>query len=67
MQADSSKLKFPSQLFGDADNRPANLDPELTNFLKNFFPLEVKLKQKENERNSGIDQYGEEYAKCIMM
>ena len=67
MQADSSKQSILSELFEKADKIPANLDPVLTNFLKIFFPLEVKLKQKENERDSGIDQYGEDYAKCIMM
>ena len=67
MQADSSKLRFPSQLFGDIDQSLANLDPALTNFLKTYFPVEVKLKQKENERDSGIDQYGEDFAKCILM
>lgn len=44
-----------------------NLDPALTNFLRTFFPREVKLKQKENERDSGIDQYGEDYTKCTIM
>lgn len=67
MQADSSKQIFPSKLFQDAENSSANLDLALTTFLKKFFPLEVKIKQKENERDSGIDQYGEDYAKCIMM
>lgn len=67
MQADSSKQSILFQLFGDVDKIPANLDPALTNFLKTFFPLEVKIKQKENERDSGLDQYGEDYTKCIMM
>ncbi|KAL8810124.1 MAG: hypothetical protein Q9223_003789 [Gallowayella weberi] len=44
-----------------------NLDLALMNFLKTFFPVEVKQKQKENERDSGIDQYGEAYEKCIVM
>ncbi|KAL8711119.1 MAG: hypothetical protein Q9220_004500 [cf. Caloplaca sp. 1 TL-2023] len=41
----------------------ANLDLALMNFLKAFFPAEVKQKQKDNERNSGVDQYGSDYEK----
>ena len=44
-----------------------NLDPALMNFLKRFFPREVKVKQKENERDMGIDQYGKEYSRCNVM
>jgi E3 ubiquitin-protein ligase BAH len=36
-------------------------------FLQARFPKEVKVKQKENERAAGIDQYGEDYDKCILM
>ncbi|KAL8735665.1 MAG: hypothetical protein Q9166_000834 [cf. Caloplaca sp. 2 TL-2023] len=39
----------------------ANLDLALMNFLKTFFPREVKQKQKDNERNSAIDRYGSDY------
>jgi len=44
-----------------------NLDPALMNFLKKFFPHEVKVKQKENERSLGVDQYGKEYSRCSVM
>ncbi|KAI4142177.1 MAG: hypothetical protein L6R39_005055 [Caloplaca ligustica] len=44
-----------------------NLDPALMNFLKTFFPVEVKQKQKENERSAGVDRYGTEYEKCTLM
>lgn len=37
------------------------------NFLKTFFPVEVKQKQKENERSAGVDRYGTEYEKCTLM
>ncbi|KAL8785937.1 MAG: hypothetical protein Q9213_003086 [Squamulea squamosa] len=59
----------PVRLRGDvvmqADS--ANLDLALMNFLKTYFPVEVKQKQKDNERNSGIDQYGSDYEKCTIM
>ncbi|KAI4286154.1 MAG: hypothetical protein L6R38_000136 [Xanthoria sp. 2 TBL-2021] len=45
----------------------ANLDLALMKFLKAYFPLEVKQKQKDNERGSAIDQYGSDYEKCTMM
>ncbi|KAI9717424.1 MAG: hypothetical protein M1812_004776 [Candelaria pacifica] len=44
-----------------------NLDPALTNFLQKYFPEEVKAKQKENQRAAGVDKYGNEYEKCILM
>ncbi len=44
-----------------------NLDPALMNFLTKYFPKEVKEKQKSNERASGIDRYGEDYDKCVVM
>lgn len=44
-----------------------NLDQKLLTFLNEKFPKEVKLKQKENERAAGVDQYGEEYQKCMVM
>lgn len=37
------------------------------NFLTQYFPKEVKEKQKINERASGIDRYGEDYDKCGVM
>ena len=46
---------------------PANLDLALMKFLKAYFPLEVKEKQKDNERNSAIDQYGGDPEKCVIM
>ncbi|CAL8577899.1 hypothetical protein XPA_003710 [Xanthoria parietina] len=45
----------------------ANLDLALMRFLKAYFPLEVKQKQKDNERCSGVDQWGADYEKCIVM
>jgi E3 ubiquitin-protein ligase BAH len=47
----------------------ANLDPALVNFLRRYFPDEVKAKQKLNERMAAIDQFGEEYvdARCCVM
>lgn len=44
-----------------------NLDTAMMNFLKKYFPIEVKRKQKENERGMVVDQYGEEYAGCRTM
>lgn len=46
-----------------------NLDLELADFLKKWFPDEVKAKQKYNEMMAGVDQYGEVYAdaKCSIM
>lgn len=44
-----------------------NLDPALMNFLKRYFPKEVKAKQKENERALAIDKWGEDFDKCILM
>lgn len=37
------------------------------NFLKTYFPIEVKQKQKENERSAGVDQYGNDFGKCNLM
>jgi len=45
----------------------SNLDPSLMRFLETYFPKEVREKQKENERAAGVDQYGEEFAKCSVM
>lgn len=39
-----------------------NLDQDLTHFLKKWFPVEVKTKQRYNELMAGLDQYGEVYA-----
>ena len=45
-----------------------NLDPALTEFLKKYFPAEVKAKQKENEEAVAKDQFGVLYdAKCCVM
>ncbi|OJD34740.1 ring-14 protein [Diplodia corticola] len=45
-----------------------NLDPALAAFLLEYFPGEVKVKQKENVRAAGVDQYGETYNdKCLVM
>ncbi|KAF2738341.1 hypothetical protein EJ04DRAFT_486720 [Polyplosphaeria fusca] len=45
-----------------------NLDLELADFLKKWFPDEVKAKQKYNELMAGVDQYGEVYKeRCVVM
>src|SRR6266480_482753 len=45
-----------------------NLDPALAEFLKKYFPAEVKAKQRENEEAVARDQFGELYdAKCVVM
>ncbi|KAI9788648.1 MAG: hypothetical protein M1816_006794 [Peltula sp. TS41687] len=45
----------------------SNLDPALMNFLKTYFPKEVKVKQKENERALAIDKWGDDFDKCTFM
>ncbi|ORX97288.1 RING-14 protein-like protein [Clohesyomyces aquaticus] len=50
------------------DANSDNLDLELADFLKKWFPDEVKAKQKYNELMAGVDQYGEVYKeKCTVM
>jgi hypothetical protein len=51
------------------DTATDNLDHELAAFLKKWFPDEVKNKQRYNELQAGVDQYGEVYAsqKCVVM
>ncbi|KAF2177849.1 RING-14 protein-like protein [Zopfia rhizophila CBS 207.26] len=50
------------------DANSENLDLELADFLKKWFPDEVKAKQKYNEIMAGVDQYGEVYRdKCNVM
>jgi hypothetical protein len=45
-----------------------NLDVELADYLKKWFPEEVKSKQKYNELMAGVDEYGEVYRdRCIVM
>ncbi|OMP85934.1 putative RING finger protein [Diplodia seriata] len=45
-----------------------NLDPALADFLIKYFPDEAKLKQRENAKAAGVDQYGEAYNnKCVVM
>ena len=44
-----------------ADGR--NLDFEAMDFLEKFFPMEVKKRQKENEKSVLIRTYGEEFVK----
>ena len=61
MQADSSKqFQVPDTIL-DLTLSLANLDPALINFLKKYFPAEVKAKQRANEHDAGIDRYGERY------
>lgn len=51
-----------------ADENADNLDEELAEFLKKWFPNEVKAKQKYNDMMAGVDQYGEVYKeKCTVM
>ncbi|KAF2260002.1 RING-14 protein-like protein [Lojkania enalia] len=50
------------------DANSENLDLELADFLKKWFPDEVKAKQKYNELMAGVDQYGEVYQdRCAVM
>ena len=46
-----------------------NLDFEAMDFLEKYFPLEVKKRQKENDREALVMQYGEEFVKpaCAVM
>ncbi|KAF2760730.1 RING-14 protein [Pseudovirgaria hyperparasitica] len=45
-----------------------NIDPALSNFLKEYFPNEVKAKQKSNEYQAGVDEYGEHFDEgCMIM
>jgi len=46
-----------------------NLDPALIEFLRKYFPNEVRTKQKINERLALVEQFGEEAAnaKCAVM
>lgn len=45
-----------------------NLDPSLAEFLKKYFPEEVRAKQRENEQAVAKEQFGELYdAKCVVM
>jgi len=46
---------------GPADKVSDNLDIQLAEFLKKWFPDEVKAKQKQNVIQAGIDEYGECY------
>lgn len=50
-----------------ADGR--NLDMETMAFLEKYFPLEVKRRQKENEKANLAREYGEEFVKpgCTLM
>jgi len=59
---------FTSAKAIEANGNTANLDLELADFLKKWFPDEVKAKQKYNELMAGVDQYGEVYKeKCNVM
>lgn len=49
-----------------------NLDVRLMSFLEAKFPIEVKIKHRENLRAAGIDKYGDRYGtdfdrRCIVM
>ncbi|KAI9844492.1 MAG: hypothetical protein M1837_005575 [Sclerophora amabilis] len=58
-------IRLRDDVVMEADS--ANLDPALINFLKRYFPDEVKAKQRENERAAAVDKWGEEYDKCTVM
>ena len=46
----------------------ANLDHGLIEFLKRFFPAEVKAKQKQNERDAAADRFGSgQNMTCVIM
>lgn len=46
-----------------------NLDAQLEKYLKKYFPEEVKEKQRANEIERGIEDYGPNYKhqECIIM
>ena len=45
-----------------------NIDVAMSNFLKSYFPAEVKAKQRHNEQLAGIDLYGEHFDdQCSVM
>jgi transposase-like protein len=46
-----------------------NIDFETLEFLQKFFPMEVKKRQKENERAQLVRDHGEEFVKpgCVVM
>jgi hypothetical protein len=50
-----------------ADGR--NIDFATMEFLETFFPLEVKKRQKENEREQMASDYGEDFVRkdCVIM
>jgi hypothetical protein len=50
-----------------ADGR--NIDFATMEFLETYFPLEVKKRQKENEKEQLINDYGEEFVRkdCVVM
>lgn len=51
------------------NERTANLDAALQNYLRLYFPKEVKQKQKENEKESTAEQMQEMGfdSKCCVM
>lgn len=52
-----------------ADLVVANVDKNLTVFLKKYFPKETKAKQQDNDVAASIEMYGEDFAnvKCLVM
>lgn len=48
-----------------------NIDEKTVEFLRKFFPMEVKKRQRENERKMAVREFGEEYVngkhKCGVM
>lgn len=67
---DTGMKKCPmcnSETVMQADGR--NLDVKTMEFLQKFFPMEVKKRQKENERAQLVRDHGEEFVKpsCCLM
>nr|POF14235.1 hypothetical protein CFP56_03259 [Quercus suber] len=56
-----------SETVMQADGR--NIDFDAMDFLEKYFPLEVKKRQKENERAQLVRDYGEEFTRpaCSVM
>ena len=67
LQADSSTHTLAPEHSVITNDPSANLDPALMDFLKKYFPAEVKAKQRENERSAAADKYGKEFPTCEIM
>jgi E3 ubiquitin-protein ligase BAH len=65
MDADSSKSPSSRYNTNRADNHIANIDPGMTEFLKRYFPEEVKEKKKDVGKAIAEEVYGDH--KCCIM